>query len=490
MMKPIVLILMLILISRVASAQDELEHLSPYATGAGRTYAISARGLDAVGLNPSLLALGTPQPFEITIAPISSLGINAGPSLKQINSISNGFQDTALSSQAPSTNGLTKGDSTRESIANLIGGNNLSSTLAVRVFGMSYFNPDVGGFALTWTMHAAIEASVPDALLNYIGVNALSKIIQGNQLVPQQVNVQALWYSEYTLSYARTVIGVPSSSDLQLLGGVGFKYITGIAAMEMSPGEFSINYPQSTLSTSQYRVGADYLIRSAYPNEFNFNSLPSSFSLNLLANAAAGSGVGADIGITLGIFDSLHNSPWELAVSVSDIGSIQWNKNVSLRSVNTVLNQSTTADAGNKDTLNNQLKALGGTLDTNAGSFTTPLPTTLHIAGAMDFSEIGLTFDGVKLGMAAEYALGLINTVGAPTNGRFGFAITMEHPSAAFSLHTAIGMTTQDGMTDLTFAIGFGIANSILIDAGTDGLNGLFANNGRTDAVVGLKILF
>lgn len=482
---------LLVTLSCSVRAQDELEHISPFAHGAGRTYALSARGLDAVGLNPSLLALGTPRPFEITLAPISSLGVNEGPSLPQINSVSKGFDSLASQYVPPGGSGLPTGDSIREAIARLLGNNNLSSTINARVLGISYFDPDLGGFALTWTMHASLEASVPNGLLNYIGPDALSNLASGVPLSPQNLNIQGLWYSEYTLSYARTVYGAASSGDLQLLSGIGLKYITGIAVMQMNPGEFEVNdfsqYPDAN-AFSHYLVGVNYQIRSAYPQEFNFTNLPNTFSLNLLENASAGNGVGADIGFTLGAFDSLQHAPWELAISVSDIGSIHWNSNVSVRNADTVLNPS--SSQGSKDTINDQLKALGGKIDTTTSSFSTPLPTTLHIAGALDLSQIGITMDGAALGFVTEYALGLTNTVGAPVNGRFGFAFTLEHPSDGFSYHAALGMTTQEGTTDLTMAFGIGISNRVLFDAGTDGLTGLFAQNGHTDAVVGLKVLF
>src|SRR5581483_2436112 len=265
-----------------------------------------------------------------------------------------------------------QGDSTRESLANLLGGNNLSSSIDLRVFGLSYYNPDFGGLALTWTMHSALEASIPDALLSYIGVGAAGRLAQGYQLSPQTITLQALWYSEYTLSYGRMLIGTQGSSQLQLLGGVGVKYITGIAAFNLNQGIFSINEPEP--QGGHYVVSVDYQMQSAYPKEFNFNNLPTTFSFNLIKNASAGSGYGGDIGFTLGAFDSLQRSPWEFALSVSDIGSIRWNSNVTVRSADTVLSPLTSQS--NKDTINNQLKALGGRLDTTAGSFTTQLPTT------------------------------------------------------------------------------------------------------------------
>src|SRR5665213_800694 len=338
--------------TRLLRAQDEIEHLSPFAHGAGQTYALTSRGLDAVGLNPSLLALGTPRPFEITLVPISSFGLDDGPSLSQVNSISQGLQASGLSSTDTTTNGLTKGDSTRESIANLLSNNNLSSTIDARIFGISYYDRDLGAFAFTWTMHAALQASIPSELLNYIGVGALARLGQGDSLPPQQPDVQGIWYSEYTLSYARTIIGTPGSSDLQLLVGAGVKYIAGIAAIQLDPtSEFFANYPPSTINGGgEHSVGVNYRIYSAYPNAFNFTHLPSGFSTSLITNSTAGLGLGADIGFTLGAFDSASNAPWQVAFSITDIGSIRWDQNASLRTAADTIVASNAQ--GNKDTLN------------------------------------------------------------------------------------------------------------------------------------------
>jgi hypothetical protein len=183
MIKQIVFSLLLTLIASTAIAQEGIEQLSPFATGAGRTFAVTPRGLDAVGLNPSLLGLGTERPFEFSIIPITSLGVNAGPSFSQINSISKGFQGGNLASLDTTVNpDLTKGDSIRVSFANLLNSNKLSSTADARLFGLSYYDPNIGAFALTLTTHAALRVSLPDTLLGYIGFGFLSRFVQGDLL--------------------------------------------------------------------------------------------------------------------------------------------------------------------------------------------------------------------------------------------------------------------------------------------------------------------
>ncbi|HET6510619.1 MAG TPA: hypothetical protein VFH43_00390, partial [Candidatus Kapabacteria bacterium] len=68
--------------AEVLLAQEGYEHLSPLSHGAGRTYVVNSRGLDAVGLNPALLSLGSPtkKTWEISVLPISSVGADAGAS--------------------------------------------------------------------------------------------------------------------------------------------------------------------------------------------------------------------------------------------------------------------------------------------------------------------------------------------------------------------------------------------------------------------------
>src|SRR6185295_12584868 len=73
-------------------AQEGTERLAPFAHGAGRTYALTPRGLDAVEINPALLAFGTPRKFELTIAPFTSLGFNSGSSFSALNDAASDFK--------------------------------------------------------------------------------------------------------------------------------------------------------------------------------------------------------------------------------------------------------------------------------------------------------------------------------------------------------------------------------------------------------------
>src|SRR5512140_522748 len=98
-------------------AQEGYEHLSPVAHGAGRTYVVTSRGLSAVGLNPALLGLDdNGNTMEFQLFPISSFGLDAGPSFSDVNALTGVF----------STNISHFSDSSLSSIANLLSSGKLS----------------------------------------------------------------------------------------------------------------------------------------------------------------------------------------------------------------------------------------------------------------------------------------------------------------------------------------------------------------------------
>src|SRR6476619_639939 len=95
-MRRIFLVTFALLLASTLHAQQGEEHLSAFAHGAGGTYSVTSRGLDAIGLNPALLGIDMPKPFEISVFPVSSFGVDAGPSFSQINTVSGAFNGTKI----------------------------------------------------------------------------------------------------------------------------------------------------------------------------------------------------------------------------------------------------------------------------------------------------------------------------------------------------------------------------------------------------------
>src|ERR1041385_1483154 len=123
MLRLLAILSIVIVLSSSLHAQEGTERLAPFAHGAGRTYALTARGLDAVEINPALLAYGTPRKFELTIAPFTSLGFNSGSSFSTINDASNDFKSDSAVRNADLFKRLYN--------------NQLSADLGMRLFGLS-----------------------------------------------------------------------------------------------------------------------------------------------------------------------------------------------------------------------------------------------------------------------------------------------------------------------------------------------------------------
>lgn len=487
MTRLLVLFAAVLCMSTALHAQEGTERLAPFAHGAGRTYSLTARGLDAVEVNPALLAFGTPRTFELTIAPFTSLGFNSGSSFTFLNDASSNFKNDSIIGNSKLTNQFYH--------------NQLSADLGMRVFGLSYYSESVGTFALTWDIHAALRSAIPDSLLIYITPpNDTVNFINGRVLTPQHVDVQGIWYHQYGLSYGRDLLTASKPGGFDLTGGLTLSYVRGVAYMRVSPSSFvAFNDGDVEPGPGKYptNIQTQYELQFASPDEFN-GSLPTGFSFGLMSSAAAGSGAG----ISLGFAAAEHPAPpkdsmsfvpprWRAAISLSDLGFIRWTGHTDIRRDSaTVSIDHGPGDSFGEDSIRSYLQQLGGTLDTTDKPFTSSLPTTLHLGGAIDLSMIGLSIANTNVMVASEFAIGLTDVVGAPNKGRFGIAAILDYPSAAVGIRTAIGTTMQDGSTYMTFALGTTLWNRFSLDFGSANILGLLGASGPADFALGMKIMF
>lgn len=447
-------------------AQEGLEHLDPFPHGAGQTYSVTGRGYEGALLNPALLALPTEHTFEFSVFPAAGFGAKIGPSFSDINTLSGG--DPAS-------------DSMREVMVGLLFDNKLSGIASGRVFGVQFSNESIGSIAFNWTTHGGLRTILGDSLLRYFGQNALANLGQ-NSLAHSTTDIAAQWYTEYTLSYGRRIIGGESKGDFELDAGAGVKLVSGIAYARLDPSSSIAIDPVGNGN----QLTVHYRLQLAYPDEFASNELPTAFSLRLLSTKTAGTGYGFDIGLLAGPHADAGEEPaYRLAVSLTDIGSISWTQHTDQRYLDTLVVAKFNSSS---DTLRKLLNALGGHLDTTGHPFSTNLPTTLHMGTQLSLAGLGFAPGGFQFSGAAEFAVGLADIVSAPTKGRLGIAAILQRPSESFAIRTALGVVTELGVTDLTLALGVGIANRVAVDFGTASLIGLFASDRATDAALSVRI--
>ena len=472
----VLLYLCLSCIPTLLFAQEGYEHLSPIAHAAGRTYVVTSRNLAAVGLNPALLGLNDDNTtIEIQVFPISSFGLDAGPSFSDVNALSGVF-NTGIAHFT---------DSSLSSIANLLSNGKLSGRGDAEILGILYRLPSIGTFALTWTTHGGVRTDIPQSFLDFAQF-AEAKILTENNAI-DNFDLQAMWYSEYSLSFGKTLeIGLDSSTFLKNISvGGAIKLVSGIAYLKVDDG----NYIHTSLGRigGEINMAVNFDEHSAYSSNFDPQHVPNRFSFDFLTTNSAGSGLGADIGVCLGLWSNKHGTPTvTLGLSATDIGSITWNENATERIADhltdTINYQGTVKD------VTDSLKKFGGILK-HISSFTTPLPTMFRAGVQIDLDAMGIEWGMFVPKIAVEYANGLTNLVGSLKNGRLGAGLTLEE-KGNIDLRLNGGFVIEPNASDITLGIGVTLFKFLNIDLATARALQLIQSGTRTDFALAVRAAF
>ena len=458
-------------------AQEGFEHLSVNAHGSGRTYVVTSRGLSSVGLNPSLLGIENDKNFELQIFPVSSFGLDAGAS----------FSDASALSGVFSTNISKFTDSSRKSITDLLSNGKLSGRGDAEIIGILYKLPAIGTFAFTWTTHAAVRTLIPQSFLDFLS-GAESNLIQSSNSI-DNFDLQGMWYSEYAVSFGKNIDlgGADSSTFLKSIAiGGALKYVSGIAYLKVDQG----NYIHTTPGNGRTYIAANFVERSAYSGNFDPNKVPNHFSFGFLTSNQAGSGIGFDLGVTLGFFSNKRGAPIvRLGLSATDIGTVTWSKNASERIADHLYDSIVYQNATKIQDLTDSLKKFAGTV-TNLSSFSTSLPSMFRAGLQLDLDAMGVEWGSFSPKIAIEYANGLTGLVGSLKNGRLGMGLSLEN-SGPLRLRLNTGFVLEQDANDITFGVGITSFNFLSIDLASAHVGQFFKSGSkRTDVALALRAAF
>ncbi|MFI5265063.1 MAG: DUF5723 family protein, partial [Candidatus Kapaibacterium sp.] len=427
-------------------------------------------------LNPALLGIDDGKMIEIQIFPVSAYGLDAGASFSDVNAL-NGVFSTGISHFT---------DSSLTSIANLLSNGKLSGRGDAEIIGASYRLPEIGTFAFTWTTHGAVRTDIPQSFLDF-AKDAEAQILTQNVTL-DNFDLQGMWYSEYSLSYGKTLqLGTDTSTFFKNISvGGAVKYVSGIAYLRVEPG----NYIHTTASNGRVFIAANFVEHAAYSSNFNPKNVPNHFSFDFLTSNSAGSGIGADIGICLGLLSNKHGTPTVLVgISATDIGAITWNKNATVRSVNNLHDTIVYQGVSKIQDVTDSLKKLAGTLQ-NISSFTTQLPSMFRAGMMIDLDALGIEWGAFAPRIAVEYANGLNGLVGSLKNGRLGAGLTLER-AGTIGLRLYGGIVIESGASDITLGAGITLFKFLDINIATAHFTQLFNSSSKeTDMALGIKAAF
>jgi hypothetical protein len=475
-MRLVLILLTFICLSSALRAQEGYEHFSVAAHGAGRTYVVTSRGLDAIGLNPALLTIAGGKRFELRAFPVTTFGLDAGESFRDANVLADVFNLKSIDSLD------------RSRIVDLLRDEKLSGRGDAAVLGVAYDAGSLGAFAITWTSHAAMRTDIPQDFLDFFSL-AESKLAQRPGSV-SGLDLQALWHNEFSASYARSLFRSGDTSEFlqSVRAGVSLKYVAGIGLLKLEDGNyFSWKFPDESPQGGGSKITANYRVLSSHTSDFDPKKAPNKFSVDFLAASEAGSGLGADVGIIIGLLGSSNGRPiLQVGTSLCGLGSITWRTNALERTADNI--SKTFMYSGTFQGLTDSLRAFEG-IKTRVPEFSQPLPTMFRFGAQLDLDALEAKIFGFAPQLGFEIAQGLTDMVGSLPKPRFGVGMSMQREGSPLDYRLSGGFAVDYRSADITLGGGITIFNYVAFDIATAHLLELFSSKPRIDIAASLKVL-
>lgn len=323
------------LLQTALNAQTEYSSFTNTGRGASTTFATDYQ---TVGINPSNLGWGNPYGKKMTMG---------------FTEMTYSVYSQALSKQELRDNmwGAIRGDSASNftkqqkiDAAQSFTGAGFAINADIGSFGFSYQHEKIGGFAFRindrfqWYSKLGKQASeilflgfnapyfdslkynngtdtVTIANYENMSQDSASNVLLGFRNTPQLLSqimegsiMQMSWTREYNLSYGRKIFG---DSTFMLFGGVGIKYIQGMAYLDVNDANGQLN----AFSSMSPGFKIDYGTAAS--------SNPSTVTQSGNFPKPVGQGFGVDLGVNAVIKKVL-----KIGVAVTNIGSMTWDGNV------------------------------------------------------------------------------------------------------------------------------------------------------------------
>ncbi len=378
------------------SAQS-VEFSNARSMGMARASMVSARGLDAIGLNPANLGLADRSTFSITMFP---MGLHVGTNFISWKKFREYFSGVETDSGRI---GKYLSDTDKEDILNSIPGGiaKFNGGATITLFALTYIDEPLGGFAFTVNERMGASATIPN---DYLRLLFYGNPV-GSKYEFSGTGGSLQWMREYAMHYGRSVPVIPGLTSLS--AGISLKLLHGFVFGGIDDFSGMIQ----TDSTSALSADLRYRSRRAliYAVSDTTQGVTGFFP------APAGTGFGMDLGVAARI-----GQAFSAGVSVTDIGGITWTRNA--REFHTDAHVSITdpTSQAERDSITDAFKTTEYSLE----SFRTELPTVLRIGVAVDVQLLPMmkAMPG-RMVVELDYIQGLNSSVGNTTSPRFALGV-------------------------------------------------------------------
>ncbi len=408
--------------------------------GLAKTYNSTSFGIYSIGINPANLSNMEEGSIELsTVFPLPYISFHSGTdfiSVEKFNYYFGGVNGKARN--------LTSED--KQNLNNLFsGGGFVFANFSAALFNFAWKpSIEVGTFAFSINDFAGGNFSIPQAIVD-LGLN-------GNQLGKNynfnDEKFKSWWIRNYGVSYSQEFLNEPDDAVEKILAGVTLKLVHGY----YYAGIEKVSTNLGTGAYNQIEGNADLIAYTAFSDNFgvryDFDSTEheSRFSLFM---PPAGKGVGFDFGISLYLEDNFN-----LSFALTDIGSINWTKNVAEFKAEGKIFIDGLTDNEKLDSLKN--KFIGDVQKKE--SFSTGLPTTFRFGFSWYLNEEDNFLPGTLL-LGLDYNQGFNELPGNSKIPRVSFGFEWKSYDWIPYLRSGLSVGGADGFA---WALGLGMCTDVI----------------------------
>ncbi len=378
----------------VTTSSAQGDGYSPRSTGMGRTFIASARGLDAIGMNPANLALAD-RGTSVTFTIVPPVGVRLSSNFFTLDLYNTYFTGVDSLDRNGKPTGTMVGRKLTDADKTAILGrmDDGMSTLDMSVNAMEFGAAiHAGSFGIGFSVsdHIGVSVGLPDSYLKFafFGLDSV-----GSRYDFGKTAIRSLWYREYNLSTG-VLLPIETSSLRNVAIGVGVKVVKGFNYIATTRNNSRLVSTASSDSMSITGIADIELVHAGIP-------LDSTASKNIMA--PGGSGIGFDVGISAEVSGGIR-----VAAGVLNLGSIHWSGPNTRKIVNTG-SYSWSASKYDRAELERVKRSVDSAFTSNetaAGDFSSPLPSSVHIGTSIDMKQVWEQFP-LPVNLAADVHFGL-----------------------------------------------------------------------------------
>jgi len=407
----------------------------------GNTSNAISKGVFSIGINPANILNSDETVNFSTVLPFPNLSVKAGTNFISLNDFNYYFGGNNGQSKVLSQTDV-------QNLSSLMsGGGLIFGNVNIDIFSIGVkLAPSIGAFGLSVNDVVSSNLTLPSALSQIIvNGNPTNSTYNFND-----ANASVWWLRDYSLTYAREIPEIPQTVFSKIAAGITLKMVQGFAYV----GTQQVNSSFSTGSQNQLTVDANNSFLSAFSDNFHVRY---SYNINEPKQNAqmspfptpAGNGFGMDFGLSASIADV-----WNFAVSITDIGSINWTKNTAITNSTGQYTANDLLDKSQQDSLKNKFK---GTSD-STGGFSTNLPTALRLGASYKFNFSEHSWPGTLL-LAMDINKGFNDMPGNSTKTNVSLGAEWKPMDWIPYLRTGVSF---GGLLGFHWGVGLGIDAGVL----------------------------